>query len=175
MGEPKKVRGIIIDPETGELVGELHDGDRVVRKASVEYLRNSQVWRMENFYKGHTGELGRWMRELSANEKVLLFSVVPYIGYEDCCLKHSNGVPLGTEDLVKISGMARSTMYETLSGLIKKDIIYRGKNANERQFFINPWLFAKGNRINRVLKTMFRNYRVRVLGGVKWSDFPDAE
>src|SRR5690554_4873492 len=95
-----EIRGIIIHPETGELIGELAAGDRVVRKASVAYLENTQVWRMENFYKGHSGELNKWMQELSVSEKAFLFSVVPYIGYEDCCLKHSNGRPLGTEDLV---------------------------------------------------------------------------
>lgn len=34
----------------------------------------------------------------------------------------------------------------------------------------HQWLFCKGNRINKVLKTMFKNYRIRVLGGVKWKD-----
>lgn len=165
-----EIRGIIIHPETGELIGELAAGDRVVRKASVAYLENTQVWRMENFYKGHSGELNKWMQELSVSEKAFLFSVVPYIGYEDCCLKHSNGRPLGTEDLVRVTGMARRTVYDAIAGLVKKDIIYRGKNAKERQFFINPWLFAKGNRINKVLKTMFRNYKIRVLGGVKWKN-----
>jgi hypothetical protein len=49
-----------------------------------------------------------------------------------------------------------------------KDIICRNKNSKERQYFVNPWLFCKGNRINKVLQTMFRNYGVRVCGGIKW-------
>ncbi len=165
----KRVSGIICDPETGAIKGEMYDGDRLLRNASIEYLNNTQEWKMENFFKGHTGEIGNWITDLSVNEKAFLFSVVPCIGYEDCCLKQ-NGKPMGTEDLVKATGMSRTMVYDALCTLTKKDIIYRGRNSKERQYFINPWIFCKGNRINLVLKTMFRNYRIRVLGGVKWKN-----
>lgn len=164
------VRGIIIDPYTGKEMGCLCDGDRVIRKASVEYLNNTQDWKIENFFKGHIGEINKWMAELSILEKAFLFSVVPYVNYEDCHLCYNNGNDIGTEDLVKITGMGRRQVYETINSLIKKDIIYRGKNSKSRQYFVNPWLFCKGNRINKVLKTMFKNYRIRVLGGIKWKD-----
>jgi hypothetical protein len=167
--ENKKV-GLVVNPDTGEIINEINAGDRLLRKTSVEYLNNTQDWKMENFFKGHTGEIGNWIKDLSVNERAFLFSIVPHIGYEDCCIKYSNGRPLGTEDLVKVTYMPRSTVYEVLVSLTKKDILYRGKNSKERQFFINPWLFCKGSRINKVIRTMFRNYRIRVLGGVKWKN-----
>ena len=170
LNDDGEVKGIIIDPVTGERKGVLCAGDRVVRDATVEYLNNTQEWKLDNFFKGHAGEINKWQKELSVNEKALLFSIVSYVSYEDCHLRYSNGNDIGTEDLVKISSMARRTVYETLDSLIKKDIIYRGKNSKSRQYFVNPWLFCKGNRINKVLKTMFKNYRIRVMGGIKWKD-----
>ena len=92
------------------------------------------------------------------------------MGYEDCCLKYPNGKDITTDNLADITGLSRSVIYSTIASLMKKDILYKGKNSNNRQYFINPWLFCKGNRINKVLKTMFKNYRVRVCGGVKWQD-----
>lgn len=123
----QKPTGLIVNPDTGDVTGEVYEGDRVIRKASVEYLNNTQVWKLDSFFMGHVAEIKNWTQELTMHEKAFLFSIVPYIGYEDCCFK-------------------------------------------ERQFFINPWLFCKGNRINNVLKTMFRNYKIRVLGGVAWKN-----
>jgi hypothetical protein len=164
------IRGIIIDPDTGEQVGYLCDGDKVLRKASIEYLDNMQEWKIEHFFKGHIGEINKWLNELSIHEKAFLFSIVPYISYEDCHLQYSNGKDIGTEDLIKITKMARRTIFEVINSLVAKDILYKGKNSKNRQYFINPWLFCKGNRINKVLKTMFKNYRIRVLNNIKWGD-----
>lgn len=172
MGESKPTR-LIVSPNTGEVTGEICEGDRIIRKASVEYLNTTQVWRLDSFFMGHVGEIGNWAQELSTHECAFLFKIVTYIGYEDCCLKYSNGKPLGTEDLVKITGMPKATVYRVINSLTKKDILCRVKNSSkERQYFINPWLFCKGNRINKVLKTMFRNYKIRVLGGIAWKNVP---
>lgn len=166
----KEKRGIIVNPESGKEIDAIYAGDRVVRKESIDYLKSVDEWKIENFYKGHIKELEKWMKELSNVEKAFLFSIVPYISYNDCHLAYGNGVDIGTEDLVEISGLSRGAVYEAINSLIKKDIIYKGRNSKNRQYFVNPWLFAKGSRINKVLKTMFKNYRIRVLGGVRWKD-----
>jgi hypothetical protein len=56
--------------------------------------------------------------------------------------------------------------------LLKKDIIYRGKNSENNQWFVNPWLFSRGSTINKVLKTMFQNYHIRTKG-CRWKDLGD--
>lgn len=167
----------IVNTGTGEIENEIRVGDRhkITRRESIEYLSQFQEWRIEQFYKGHIEEIRKLMKELSTNEKAFLFSVAIYVGYEDCCLKYSNGKDITTEDLVKITGLGRSTLFETIKSLAKKDIIYRGKNSKNRQYFVNPWLFCKGNRINKVLRTMFKNYKVRVRGGMAWKDLKDID
>jgi predicted HTH transcriptional regulator len=149
---------------------ELNEGDRILRSKSQEYLQNTQEWKIEHFYKGHTSEIRKIMKELSANEKAFLFSIATYIGYEDCCLKYDNGENITSEDLIQITNLGRTTVFDVISSLIKKDILYKGRNSKNRQYFINPWLFCKGNRINKVLKTMFQNYRIRILEGKRWKD-----
>ena len=159
----------VIDDD-GEIIDYINPGDRVVRKNSINYLQDTEEWKIEHFYKGHIGEIRKVMKDLSIYEKAFLLSVATYIGYEDCCLKHDNGNELTFDGLVDISGMSRSKLLEVINSLIKKDILYRGKNSEGIQYFINPWLFCKGNRINKVLKAMFENYRIRVLGGVQWKN-----
>jgi len=168
----KVVRSVLINPDTGEKMGEVREGDVILRKNSIDYLDSCHVWKVEHFYKGNAAEMKKLMKELTPNEKVLLFSIAVYVGYEDCCLKHDNGNELTTKDLVMLSGLGRSTTFETINSLIQKDILYKGRNSSKnRQYFINPWIFCKGNRINKVLKTMFKNYKIRVLGGTQWKNF----
>jgi hypothetical protein len=165
--------GYIVSKNTGEIVSDIYEGDRIVRASTVEFLKQTEVWNIESFFKGHVPELKKIMGELSTNEKAFILSIVPHIGYEDCCLKHGNNTSLDTEDFVKITGLSSSVLYRTLDTLIKKDIIYRGKNSKGKQFFVNPWLFCKGNRINKVLKAMFQNYKIRILNNVRWKDIKD--
>jgi len=168
----------IVDDETGEVKGKLYPGDRILRSKSLTaYQKQQKVtklrpgtedFKLEQFFKGHTEEIKKILEELSLNERAFLFSIAPYIGYEDCCLKYRNGKDLNTESLVKITGMQTNLLYRTLSTLISKDIIYKGKNSTSRQYFVNPWIFCKGQRINKVLKKMFENYHIRVLNGMQW-------
>lgn len=180
----KKVKAHVINCETGEITTGIYEGDSILRKESKDaYNRiNSSVkvsetliWNMSNFMKMNTLEVRLWMDDLSQPEKAFLFSIVPYVSYDDCHLQNHKGEDVGTEDLVNITKMSRGLLYETIRSLIKKDILYRGKNSKNRQYFVNPWLFCKGNRINRVLKTMFKNYRIRIHGGKQWKDIGDKK
>lgn len=114
------------------------------------------------------------MKDLDVYEKAFLFSIAPYVGYEDCCLKYpSNGIELKFETLVDISGISRSKLSTVIASLVGKDILYKGKNSKTTQYFVNPWLFCKGNRINKVLKTMFKNYQIQVKDGTRWKDLEE--
>ena len=160
-------------------VVEINDGDIIVRKASLEaYERikkkksQTQDWSkvMQSFCKGNIEELRKNMSNLDVYEKAFLFSIVPYVGYEDCCLKYDNGRELKFESLLEITGISRAKLQSVINSLVEKDIIYKGKNSNKIQYFVNPWLFCKGNRINKVLRTMFKNYKIQTFDGTKWKD-----
>lgn len=173
-------RGYITNAQ-GEIMSELNVGDRIIRNGSTQAMHNKkmreinaiksgdkQEWNLEHFFKGHVEEIRELMSSLSIYERGFLFSIATYVGYEDCCIKYDNGVCLDFEALVRISGMSRGKLSEVLSSLIKSDIIYKGNNSKGFQYFINPWIYCKGTRINCVLKTMFKNYRIRVLDGKQW-------
>ena len=118
--------------------------------------------------KANIDELSLLNQELSVSEIALISVLIPYIRYDDNHLAYNNGADLGTEDIVSISGMGRGTCYDVIAKLIKKDILYRGENSRTKQYFVNPWLYVKGNRVNKVLRTMFRNYRIRSRGNIPW-------
>ena len=165
----KKNGRYILDVKTGEIIDELKDGDKILRKASSDYLVVTQEWVIEKFAKSGMDEIRKLMLDLSVNEKAYLFCVSAYVGYSDCCLKYDNGEVLDIEDFIRMTKLSRATIYNVLNSLRKKDIIFRGKNSQGDMYFINPWLYCRGNRINNVLKTMFKNYKVRVINK-RWGD-----
>lgn len=173
---------IIVDSDTGEITSEFNDGDRIVRKESLESFsrmkeraKQCQSWtkEMAPFYKGNIEEIRKTMKALDIYEKAFLYSIATYIGYEDCCLKHDNGKELRFDTLVEITGISKGKLSSVINGLIDKNILYKGKNSNTTQYFVNPWLFCRGNRINKVLKTMFKNYQIQILDGTMWKDLKE--
>lgn len=162
---------LIVDEASGELIDKIYEGDRILRKGSIERGEKIQEWRLKNFFKGHIGEVKKWMKELTPAEKAILFTVGPYVGYKDCCLKYADGHDFRFDDIVELSGLSRGSVSETINSLRKKDILYKGQNSDGIQYFMNPWLFCKGAEINNVLQTMFENYRIRVFGGMKWGEY----
>lgn len=182
----KSIKAHVVSVETGEITTEIYEGDSIRRKESREtYIRHEQertekkpsemlVWNMSNFMKMNVAEVRLWMDDLSQAEKSFLFSIVPCVSYDDCHLE-IDGRDIGTEDLINITKLSRGLVYETIRTLTQKDILYRGKNSKNRQYFVNPWIFCKGNMINKVLKTMFKNYKIRILGGKQWEDVKDKK
>jgi hypothetical protein len=163
----------ILDKKTGE-IKDLPPGStaKIITPEQKEFLENTQEWDIP-FSKCNSDELKKLMLDLSIYERSLLFTLGVYVNYTDCCLKHVNGKELDWEFIRSISGMSESQLSKTMNKLRKKDIIYKGINSEGIQYFVNPWLFCKGNRINRVLQTMFRNYQIRVCQDVKWNDIQD--
>lgn len=166
--EQKLVRRLI-DPETGETVC-MYEGDRILRNSSLEHLSSLERLEIEHFLQGNVDELIYILPTLEINEKAILLSVVPYVGYHDCCLKFKNGKCLNTENIITISSLSLRTGYSIVNNLVKKNILYKGKNSKDRQYFVNPWLFNRGVTTNKVLKTMFGNYIIRSKDDIAWKD-----
>lgn len=152
---------------------ELNEGDRVLRKNTIEYLKNTIKWDLEVFIKTHTGEIQKWLDELDVYEKAFLFCIGTFIGYTDCCIQYDNGKPIGTEDLIKLCGFKRTKAYQVINSLRKKDILLRCDSSIGHVYLMNPWIYCKGNRINKVLKKIFENYKVKVCVGIEWKYIDD--
>lgn len=146
----------------GELLDELGPGDRILRAKSVEYLKSN--FESGAFVKGSVDELRLVMPELNIGEKSFILSIVPYIGYDDCKLRWPNTAhDIRMEHLTNIVGCSKSGLYRVTKSLRDKKILH-GK------FYMNPWLFFRGNKIDPRLIRWFGEYKIRSLGGVAWRE-----
>lgn len=179
--EEKKIVAYLVDPTNGEILNNVYEGDKIQRKQSTEYFKKQiewkeskkdeggtfEEWAMDSYFKGNINELKLINDELSMTEAGFLHKMIPYINYKHCCLCHSNGKDISIENMAEITGLTERSVYRVVDDLRKKDILYKGKNSEGYQFYVNPWLFIKGDAINVVLKNMFKHYEVRHLPSKK--------
>jgi len=163
----------LINLETGELTDALEEGDSILRNGSKEHLKSRSTIPMKSFVKLNSDELARVMPELTTNERAVFITMIPYVSYMSCCLTYKNGVNIELEDIAKLSFSSRATTIKAVESLVKKNIFYKGKNGKGNQYFVNPWLVNKGMTIDSVLKEMFKHYRIRSKGGVKWENLQE--
>lgn len=176
---------IVID-ENGEIVEEfngkrivgLNDGDRVVRKASIEYFKNKKEQYVvknvggyynclsETFTKVNIEEMRLLLGALDVCECCFLFAVLPYVGYLDCKIRYDNGKCLSVKDFVRLTNMSSSKVYKVIKSLEDKAVICKVK----KEYYVNPWLFSRGNKIDKCLKGMFGEYEIRCKDMVRWND-----
>lgn len=165
---------VIVNVNSGEILQSAYSGDvvKITKKASMDYLSTRAVISGGNFFKGYVAELRLVLPTLSQGEKSLLFSIAPYVTYYSCHLQWSNGKDITVSSIVRISGFSKKTVLKLLGLLVSKDILYHGKNSRNYQWFVNPWIFSRGNEMNKVLKAMFKNYYIRV-HKCRWKDLGD--
>ena len=174
-----KVR--ILDIEDGEELGVAHEGDsiNITRAKSTEAFRNRKADNVElfnfkynKFVMMNDDEFDLIMGDLSKSELVFLISISKYIGYSNS-LEFNNHVCMGTEDLVSAVKLSRNEVYTVIRSLTQKDILHPGKNSKGNDFHINPWLYHRGETINKGLKSMFRSYKIRSKNGIEWGKLND--
>jgi len=166
---------ILVDADTGEVGGYLKTGDRILRAESIAHLKKQAkgAVRGRRFVRIDEEEGRLIAKELNAYERAVLFQLQFYVSYESGLIRYPNGREIGFNDVVEMTGLAKATVTSAISGLVAKDILYKGKNSKRTQYYMNPWIASKGVVPNSTLKDMFGNYRIRSKGNTRWKDLPN--
>lgn len=163
----------MVNTETGEVKHELQHGDRILKAQSIEKLKATEEFTLTNFSKINMDELQLILPELEIGEKAVLFTLFGYVRYETGLIQYRNGRDITFNDVVKLCGMTEKTLHKIINSLIEKDLLYKGKNSRNVQFFINPWIISRGNTISKVLKDMFKNYKIRSKNNRMWKNLEE--
>lgn len=167
----------LIDTDTGETIRtvEVSEGDsvRLVHKTAKNMEFDNLPF--DSFIKLNGEEVKFLTRELTSAQLSFLLSLLPYLSYCDNCIKDGRGTPMSVAQIGERLDISRKTANRIINELIEEDLLCKAKNSAEFQLFVNPWFAGKGNRCNRVLSTMFRNYRVRSMGGKRWKSLNRME
>lgn len=148
---------IMYTPE-GEFAGNMYQGDKLVRKKTTDYLKDTvEIMKENDFVKGYTKSLLYLGKRLSTSEMNMVFYFLQYISYESGALKHPNGKLLTRSFIASDLKLSERSVDRALQGLKTKKVISHNYIGKEVQYFVNPWIFMKGKRINKTLYDMFKN------------------
>lgn len=172
----------VVNDETGEIVREYEDNqvrlfahESVKKKESPEKKNETGLMAMDNssFVKVNNIEFGMVIRELKPMEAKLLMNMMNMVEYKSNCIVFGRNRELTDEFLAEWCGVSRKSISDAIRGLTKKWLIARvvvEKDRKRNQYYANPWLVTKGEKVNATLKSMFREYEIRSKGMVKWKD-----
>jgi hypothetical protein len=154
---------LIVDKETGEVVGALNSGDRILRGASLKHLikQGELVEFLPNvdYVKIYTDPLKELKRTLTGAEMLFVISMLEFISYETGILQHCNGRALTRKKMAEITGNDVKTIDKLTASLTKKEIIGKHKTGRAICFTVNPYLFCKGKLVSKTLTKLYEKSR----------------
>lgn len=141
---------------------ELNEGDRIVRKKSIEYLKNTdELQKTEMYVKFFLKSASVLAREkMSSTAMSVCLEMLQYIRYDTGYLAYENGIKLTLEDIKNKCGFISSaSVVRAIDELVDKKIFARVKTGKENNYLVNPYIFMRGARVNKTLSKTFETSR----------------
>ncbi len=163
ISEKVKTGHKVID-DTGEIIMELCEGDRIVTKQqdehAVEHIINFN--KTVPFVKVYLCEHNDLYEELSGTEVITISTLINYISYKDNILR-INDKPMKIKDISEVTRKDYDNMKKLISSLEKKEVVKKIKwfdekcNKEMNCIVVNPFLFFRGRDIKKDIVELFKD------------------
>lgn len=159
--EERKILYTIVDAN-GVIVDYIYEGDKVKHQDEKNPLDEKYFGfnKDKNFVKLYSG-ISELKKRLTDREFAVAIALSDFVCYDDCCLReggHGNGSILTMKDLAEKLDMTYDNIKKILLSLRKKKILgifLTGKN--DKTITVNPYIFTRGNNVNKTVITYFEN------------------
>jgi hypothetical protein len=148
---------VVADSDTGEIVGEIQKGDRIIRKTSIDkYNSTIDLNNGESFVKVFSNALYELSDKLTGKEALFLYYLLQYVNYEDGILERNKEL-LTKEMIVEETKQSERNVERLIAGLIEKEIIGKHRTGTKKiAYTVNPFIFMKGKRIDKTLYELYK-------------------
>jgi len=149
---------VVIDTETGQIVNELRDGDRIVHATSIEAFREFEsAPKGETFTKLYHKVIPLIVDcGLSASELILFMHLAVNLRYLSNVAKYPNGRLITRDNLQNDLKISESTVKRSIYRLIKLGLIAEASTVEGKVFIVNPFVVTVGDKINKTVYDLFR-------------------
>ena len=149
---------IVIDTETGQIMTELKDGDRIVHAASVEAFHEFEsAPQGETFTKLYHKVIPLIVDcELSASELIMFMHLAVNLRYVSNVAKYPNCKLITRENLQSDLKVSEPTVKRSIYRLIKVGLIVEASTIEGKVFVVNPFVVTVGEKINKTVYDLFR-------------------
>ena len=171
MANNKPVMDIVVRG-TGEISSTLNEGDRIVRKKSVEYLQDTiEILPDAPYIKTFIKPLSKLSEITTGPEMLMVYYFMQYLSYDSGILSLPNGRYLTRSHIAAELEQSERQVDRTIESLKEKEVLKKVLGARrEVSIIVNPWLFMRGKRINKTLHAMFKNSRWAKVYSIKRGD-----
>ena len=149
---------VVIDTETGQIVNELRNGDRIVHATSIEAFREFEsAPKGETFTKLYHRVIPLIVDcGLSASELILFMHLAVNLRYLSNVAKYPNGRLITRDNLQNDLKISESTVKRSIYRLIKLGLIAEASTVEGKVFIVNPFVVTVGDKINKTVYDLFR-------------------
>jgi DNA-binding MarR family transcriptional regulator len=93
--------------------------------------------------------------DLKRSEVLFLYSLTPYLLWEENLLVDKEGIPLNQKRLCSELELDRKTIYKNVKSLEQKKCLIRIWDGRDVYYLVNPSLMFKGEKIHRSIPKLF--------------------
>jgi len=149
---------VLMNTETGQILHELQEGDRLVRGKSVDsYLTFESAPKGETFTKLYHKVLPIMVDcELSSAELMLFMHLAANLRYLSNVAKYQNGKLITRGNLQDDLKLSEPTIKRSIYRLIKVGLMVEASTIEGKVFIINPFVVTVGDKINKTVYDLFR-------------------
>lgn len=167
------ITNLIVDPETGEITGEVYDGDKLsIRRYSQEEYVHTHIVNFnkdKSFVKIYDDIVPLLEKYLTPAEFRLAISLSPHVSYEDCIIRRTNNRNssiLNMKDLAEIHEYRYDYLKKLMLSLKKKGVIGKHETGSILQgytgqcgtvYTVNPYIYFRGADLNKPTYSFYEN------------------
>jgi hypothetical protein len=153
-----KMDRLVINPETGEILTVLVDGDRIIRSRSIDALSELEnAPKNETFTKLYHKIVPLMVEcDLSASELMIFMHLAVNLRYLSNVAKYPNGKLINRNNLQSDLHLSEPTIKRAIYRLVKFGLIVEALTLEGKVFIVNPYVVAVGDKINKTVYDLFR-------------------
>lgn len=150
--------GVVINPDTGEIISVMKDGDRVIRGTSTAALKELEsVPKGETFSKLYHKIIPLMVEcNLSASELMIFMHLAVNLRYLSNVAKYQNGKLINRASIQLDLQLSERTIKRSVYQLIKVGLIVEASTIEGKVFIVNPYVVMVGDKINKTVYDLFR-------------------
>jgi len=149
---------LVYNTETGKVIDEIHSGDRIVRAASIEALKELEsAPEGETFTKLYHKVIPMIARcKLTSAELIVFLYLGSNLRYISNVAKYHNGRLITRENIQHDLKLPEITVKRAILRLIKEGLIIEAKTIEGKVFIVNPFVLSVGDKVSKTVYDLFR-------------------
>lgn len=148
---------LIVDKETGVVIGEVGEGDKVFTARAIRAMKKSaqkHAYKPNGWQSVYIKALTQAVSLLGKGaEQDVFFMLIDNLKRNSNRSAYKNGIPLSYKTIAERTGYNEVTVRRVLAKLKKLGIIVKLKGA----FIINPYIVWSGNSLERITTNYFKD------------------